>query len=184
MMHVMERRTNLMQRPADVLHIAPEEALARVLRDVHKGRYTAADIQPWTREMVQLDITSMQLPDQSRDFIVCSHVLEHVTEDIKAMKEIRRVLRPSGIAVVAVPIFAKQTMDGAEHMDPKDRLAQFGSETHVRLYGPDITNRLARAGLSVTAVDERLETGNFNDTAVHIPQREAERLVFLCARND
>lgn len=43
------------------------------------------------------------LPDQSQDFVVCSHVLEHLAEPIGFLDEIHRVLRPGGIALILLP---------------------------------------------------------------------------------
>jgi SAM-dependent methyltransferase len=43
------------------------------------------------------------VPSRSQDFVVCSHVLEHLAEPIGFLDEIHRVLRPDGRALVLLP---------------------------------------------------------------------------------
>ena len=47
----------------------------------------------------------MPFEDDSFDATLCNHVMEHVADDIKAMKEILRVLKPGGWAIIQVPFF-------------------------------------------------------------------------------
>lgn len=99
--------------------------------------------------MVRMDITDIQYPDDSFDVIYCSHVLEHVQEDVKAMRELRRVLKPDGWAVLLVPITAETTYEDPAVVDPRERLEKFGQEDHVRRYGWDYIDRLRSAGFNV-----------------------------------
>jgi SAM-dependent methyltransferase len=50
-----------------------------------------------------VDGQSLPFPDASFDFISCNHVLEHVFETEKFLREIRRVVRPGGLVVISVP---------------------------------------------------------------------------------
>ncbi len=62
---------------------------------------------------------------------------EHVSDDIKAMRELRKVLNPDGWAVLQVPITTDCTFENPSIIDPKERLRLFGQEDHIRRYGPD-----------------------------------------------
>jgi len=144
-----EQKTNLFdKREKQVLHIAPEPCLEPQLkRRLGRGYLTADFMDP--RAMVRMDITDIQYPDDSFDVIYCSHVLEHVQEDVKAMRELRRVLKPDGWAVLLVPITAETTYEDPAVVDPRERLEKFGQEDHVRRYGWDYIDRLRSAGFNV-----------------------------------
>jgi ubiquinone/menaquinone biosynthesis C-methylase UbiE len=96
--------------------------------------------------MQQMDLTAVQLPDQSQTLIWCSHVLEHITDDRKALAEMFRVLEPGGLAVVQVPIRDGRTLENPFITTEQDRLREFLQEDHVRLYGLDLQDRIAEAG--------------------------------------
>jgi SAM-dependent methyltransferase len=131
-----------------MLHVAPERCLERRLAGAIGAGYLTADLQD-KRAMVRMDITTIAYPDNWFDVIYCSHVLEHVVDDRRAMREFHRVLRPSGWAILLVPITTDQTVEDPTIVDPKERLRLFGQEDHVRRYGPDYVNRLQDAGFKV-----------------------------------
>jgi SAM-dependent methyltransferase len=58
-----------------------------------------------------VDIRDLPFEDATYDFVFASHVLEHIREDMRAIREIRRVLRPKGIAVLPVPIVCEKTIE-------------------------------------------------------------------------
>ena len=89
-------RTDLFDgRPKRMLHVAPEAALAPKFRAIPGLDYLSGDLNP-AAAMVQMDITDIRYPDNSFDVIYCSHVLEHVPDDRRAMRELARVLKPVG----------------------------------------------------------------------------------------
>ena len=100
--------------------------------------------------MEKMDITEIHHQDESFDIIYCSHVLEHVPNDRKAIAEFYRTLRRSGWAVLNVPITADETFEDPSVTDPEERLRSFGQDDHVRRYGPDYKDRLEEAGFCVT----------------------------------
>ena len=100
--------------------------------------------------MVKMDITDIQYPDESFDVIYCSHVLEHVVDDRKAMSEFRRVLKSDGWAILLVPITVETTYEDPSIVDPAERLKHFGQDDHVRRYGKDYVERLRAAGFKVS----------------------------------
>lgn len=86
------------------LEIAPSAPVSNWLRNRPEVCYRSADLfMPGADDRV--DITDMACyPNGSFDLVICSHVLEHIPDDLCAMREIRRILAPEGIAVLLVPI--------------------------------------------------------------------------------
>ena len=135
-----------------MLHFAPEPGVEEHLRR-RVDRYASADLDPGSGDLT-IDITAIELPDASFDAIICSHVLEHVPDDERAMRELQRVLTPGGWAIVMVPIDhgRETTLEDPSTTDPDDRRELFWQEDHVRLYALDIVDRLTRAGFHVEHV--------------------------------
>jgi predicted SAM-dependent methyltransferase len=111
--------------------------------------YLSADLYA-SNAMVKMDITDIQYSDNTFDVIYCSHVLEHVSDDRKAMREFHRVLKPRGWAILQVPIVAETTFEDSTVIHPEERRRLFGQHDHVRQYGLDYKERLISAGFSVT----------------------------------
>jgi predicted SAM-dependent methyltransferase len=150
-----ERRTNLFDgQRRRVLHVAPERCLERRLRLRIGSGYLTADFND-ARADVRMDIMNIEYPDGTFDFIYCSHVLEHVADDRRAMREFRRVLNPEGTAVLLVPITSARTIEDPTITDPAERRRLFGQHDHVRRYGADYVNRLTDAGFAVEVHDVR-----------------------------
>jgi SAM-dependent methyltransferase len=137
----------------DVLHVAPEPGLRRALRAVSGVRWVGGDLAPEDPGVEALDLTGLPFGDGSFDLVLCSHVLEHVADDGAALREIRRVLRPRGRAVLQQPVdeSLERTREDPS-ASPGERLRRFGQEDHVRLYGRDFADRLRAAGLHVELV--------------------------------
>ena len=143
------RATDLFDGQAKrLLHVAPEPCLEAKLRSRLGDGYLSADLQN-PLAMVKMDVTDIQFPDETFDVIYCSHVLEHVVDDRKAMREFYRVLKLGAWAVLLVPINAERTAEAPEVTEPAERRKIFGQEDHVRRYGPDYIDRLREAGFEV-----------------------------------
>jgi len=135
-----------------LLEFAPGDALYKKLKQYPFIAYRSADL---TRKDVDecVDLTDMGgYADGSVDVLLCSHVLEHVPEDRKAMREICRVLKPDGFGVILVPLVPgmDQTHEDASIIDEALRWKYFGMGDHIRQYGKrDFIGRLEAAGLKV-----------------------------------
>ena len=100
LMHFLRQKTDLFDgRPRQFLHIAPEAAFQPLFQQVAGSGYLTADLLN-PNVMETMDISDIHHPNHSFDVIVCSHVLEHVSNDRLAMRELCRVLRPSGWAIL------------------------------------------------------------------------------------
>ena len=147
-----ELRTDLFDgKPKRMLHIAPEPAFEKRLRQLPYLDYLTADSQDRYAD-VAMDITRIDYPDDSFDVIHCSHVLEHIQEDLLAMRELSRVLAPTGWATILVPVIAEQTFDDPRATSAEERARLFGQWDHVRAYGRDFRDRLGAQGFAVEVV--------------------------------
>ena len=137
-----------------LLHVAPEPCIESRLKKTLGTGYLSADLRH-PGAMLKLDISKIDLDDNSFDVIICNHVLEHVPNDKEAIKEIQRVLKPNGWAILSVPITAEVTYEDDSVSSPSERLKHFGQKDHVRRYGPDFIDRLLDAGFGVTRITPR-----------------------------
>ncbi len=131
-----------------MLHFAPEACLEAQFRRIPGLDYLSADLYS-PKAMQKMDITNIPLPDDSFDFIYCSHVLEHVADDRQALSELWRVLRPGGQALLLVPLGGEITDEDPTITDPLARERRFGQFDHLRSYGLDFTARMQAAGFTV-----------------------------------
>lgn len=114
-----------------ILHVAPERFIQLRLRPLCAS-YLSADICGKDVDR-QEDLTRLSFPDGSFDLVYCSHVLEHIKDDLAAIREVRRVLALGGIAILPVPIISDVTV---EYGKPN-----WHEHGHVRAPGPDYIER-------------------------------------------
>ncbi|MEA2285422.1 MAG: hypothetical protein QOJ21_1465 [Solirubrobacteraceae bacterium] len=151
----LQQRRDLLQARS-LLHFAPEWSLRRKLEPLaaERGlRYVTADLDP-TGVDRRLDLMGLDLPDDAFEAVLCSHVLEHVPDDALAMRELRRVTADGGWCLVMVPLdlTREHTYEDPAIVTPEERLRAFWQPDHVRLYAPDIADRLRAAGFEVETV--------------------------------
>jgi len=135
-----------------LIEFAPNAALSKMIKLYPSIVYRSADLSRKTVDE-RIDLTAMnRYADQSVDIILCSDVLEHIPEDRKAMREIARVLKPDGFAVLLVPLVKglDETHEDPAIVSEAMRWKYFGMGDHVRQYGKrDFLERLSAAGLTV-----------------------------------
>ena len=135
-----------------VLHFAPEGVFYNLFSSFKDIDYWPVDLNPNMRGVRKaVDITNITFDDDSFDLIMCTHVLEHIPDDRKAMSELYRVLKPkTGVALLNVPMASRpQTLEKPEYNTPELRLKYYGQADHVRYYGLDYPQRLRDAGFTV-----------------------------------
>lgn len=133
------------------MHIAPEQCFMKYFEKQHEDKYITADIESPLAK-VKMDVHDIPFENNTFDVAMCNHVMEHVEDDIKAMSEIYRVLKPGGWAILQVPFFsplAETTFEDKSITDPKERERIYGQDDHVRLYGKDYPDRIGQAGFEV-----------------------------------
>jgi SAM-dependent methyltransferase len=180
LMHLfINQKTDLLDgRRKKLLHIAPELSMRALFQNVDYIDYLSADLSD-VSAMEKMDITNISYPANTFDVIYCSHVLEHVPDDRKAMREFLRVLKPGRWAILHVPITADVTFEDPSITDPKERERLFGQYDHVRRYGPDYADRLAEAGFSVEKHQFAEEMGARVTERCGLEPNEA---VYLCRK--
>lgn len=138
-----------------VLHFAAEPAIETKLKALGRLDYTTADLFD-TTAMLRLDVTDIDLPDDSYDVVICSHVLEHVDDYGAALRELARVTRPNGWAVLDTPVFPelKDTFEDPNVVSPADRHRVFGQWDHIRKFGANFPALLEENGWNVFLYDD------------------------------
>ncbi len=137
-----------------VLHFAPEQAFYKRFKKLKHLDYTTTDLHSPLAD-VKADICNLPFKDNTFDFIFCNHVLEHISDDTKAMQELYRVLKPNGIGIFQIPqdLQREHTFEDNSITNPKERAKIFGQYDHVRVYGRDYFNKLRTIGFKVEEVD-------------------------------
>ena len=149
----LTNETNFFTSKKKVLHMAPEQCfLSRFKKLNHE--YITADLDSPIAD-VKADIVNLPFNDNSFDVIFCNHVLEHIQDDTKAMKELFRVMKKGGMGVFQVPQDLNRdiTFEDNSITDPKERAKIFGQYDHVRVYGRDYFDKLRSVGFKVEEVN-------------------------------
>jgi SAM-dependent methyltransferase len=144
-------------RALAILHIAPEPAFKARLQD--RPRYVAGDLTPRQRGIQRMDVTALPFPHASFDRAIVNHVLEHVPDDNRAMRELFRVLRPGARLIAHHPVALRRarTYEDPSITTPAERARHFGQHDHVRVYGRDIDERFRAAGFVVRSLEYAAE---------------------------
>ena len=146
----LRERTNLLKDSLKVLHFAPEVALQQLLKAQSTLDYHSADLSS-KRAAEHFDICAIPYPDNTFDVILCSHVLEHVPDDRKAMAELFRVMKPGGWGLIEAPYTSSlaETLEDPTVTTDEERTRLYGQADHLRRYGRDYFDRLRSAGFEV-----------------------------------
>jgi len=150
----LKNETSFFSENLKVLHFAPEQAFYKRFRNLKNLDYTTTDLNSPLAD-VKADICNLPFEDNSFDFILCNHVLEHIPDDTTAMQELYRILKPGGTGIFQIPqdLGRETTFEDHTITDPKERAKIFGQYDHVRVYGRDYFDKLRSVGFKVEEVD-------------------------------
>ncbi len=149
----LKNETDLFKKNVSLLHIGPEYSFYTKIKAASNIDYFPVDKtnKKYSKDVGYADLTKLEFGSSKFDMIICNYVLEHVDDDIQAINEMYRVLKPGGTAIITVPIdlTRNQTYEDASITSPRDREREFGQWDHLRYYGLDFTQRLESAGFQV-----------------------------------
>ncbi len=150
----LQNETNIFTQKKSLLHFAPEEGLYRLFKQTPTLHYVNGDINANYADE-QIDITRIPYPDASFDYIICSHVLGYIPDELLAVKEMFRVLKPDGIALILTLVNknAPSTYESPDVHTVKERLQHYTEPDVLRLHGTDIYDRIAKGGFIVEQID-------------------------------
>jgi ubiquinone/menaquinone biosynthesis C-methylase UbiE len=103
-----------------------------------------------------MDLQALEICDNSISLVICNHVLEHVSDPGRALREIARVLRPGGIAILQTPWspILRATIEAEVDSDASRELL-FGQVDHVRLFGRDFFDCIAESGMQPVRISHQ-----------------------------
>lgn len=141
-------KSQLNLREIKVLDIAPNIAFSNYCKSISGINYLSVDLQS-QYAMKHMDVQHLDLPDNEFDVIVCYHVLDYVKDDIQGMREIRRVLKETGVAITQEGIYKdnEKTEEWGKPM-PEEQY-------RIRKYGKDFFKRWETAGFKFIYLDEK-----------------------------
>ncbi len=150
----LNNETDFFTAKKKVLHMAPEQCFLDIFKNLKNLNYTTADLYSPIVD-VKADILDLPFKDNSFDIVFCNHVLEHIEDDAKAMKELYRVLIPGGMGIFQVPqdLSLEKTYEDCSITSKEERRKHFGQYDHVRIYGKDYFDRLRKVGFKVNEVN-------------------------------
>ena len=150
----LNSNSNIESQFLNVLHVAPEQVFFKKFKKFKNWTYTTTDLNSPLAD-IKADLCNLPFKDETYDLILCNHVLEHIIDDIKAMKEIYRVLKTGGKAILQIPLDMEKEESYEDHtiINPKDRSKHFGQYDHVRIYGMDFFKKLSNIGFRYEKID-------------------------------
>lgn len=150
----LQEKTDFFKVNRKMLHIAPELCYLGRFEKLPNLEYITADLESPLAK-VKMDIHQIPFEQNTFDVVFCNHVMEHVDDDLQAMQEIYRVLKPGGWAIIQSPqdYSRSETLEDPAAVTPQQREKLHGQNDHLRTYGMDYPRRLRKAGFTVTEDD-------------------------------
>ncbi len=176
----LQQRTNFFKDNLKVLHVAPEYCFIDRFEKMKNLDYITADIESPLAK-VKMDLHHIPFEDNTFDVVFCNHVLEHVDDDIHCMAEMRRVLKPTGWAIMQSPQdwSLATTFEDKTITDPKERERLFKQDDHFRIFGRDYNKRLEQGGWTVKEDRFVMEMPEKEATRFALPKEE---IIYLCTK--
>lgn len=157
-----------------VLHIAPEHHIEILISKLEPVEYIRGDLYPQKPGHLKIDIENIAFEDGRFNLIICNHVLEHVSDPLKALRQLHRCLSPQGTLIAQTPYspLLKNTFEINEPASPEFAKLFFGQDDHQRLFGSDIAAYFEAAGFQGIPIANEVILGHLNDEEFGFNARE------------
>ena len=177
----LQRKTNFFKDNLKLLHVAPEYCFIDRFEKMKNLDYITADIESPLAK-VKMDIHQIPFEANTFDVAFCNHVMEHVDDDIKAMSELHRVLKPGGWAIIQSPQdwSRADTFEDPTITDPKEREKHYWQDDHLRLFGRDYGQRLEKGGFKVR--EDRFVMNELTPAEVKHFALPANEVIYFCQK--
>lgn len=166
-------------KSSNLLYFAPEKSMM-LWMDRNKVKYTTADL--FHSADIKIDIQDTKLPSNSIDLIICNHVLEHVDDFRKALREIHRILRSGGSFICSFPMDPQVDLVWEDPMAQtnEERIERFGQFDHKRVFGMHADQLLTEAEFKV----EKISGDSYPDEILPIvgPADYDMNILFRCVK--
>jgi SAM-dependent methyltransferase len=164
----------------NVLEFAPYEYLQKIFKSDKQINHISCDLNSKIAD-INFNIKNIPFKDGYFDCVLCYHVLEHVVEDTFAIKELCRILKPNGWAIIQVPIniCLENTDEDINITSKEDRKKRFGQEDHVRTYGQDFYKRLESQGF---IVQKKQYIKSFSNSLVKYYNLDPKEIICFCKK--
>ena len=176
----LNEKTDFFTNHKKVLSVSPLPFFQTKCRKLKNLDYVSVDISS-PMVMARMDITNIATSEDQFDCIICYHVLEHIPDDKKAMRELFRVIKPGGWAILQSPVRYNlhKTFEDPNIGSPEERRHVFGQRDHVRIYGRDYKDRLERAGFTVNLDNYVKELEDDKIKRYDLPKDE---IIYFCTK--
>jgi ubiquinone/menaquinone biosynthesis C-methylase UbiE len=145
-----------------ILDFSPSRCLYYKFKSIENINYVSSDFKNEFLADKKYDITCIDCPSEKFDIIICYHILEHIADDRKAIKELGRVLKPGGKCFIQTPFKEGEIYENSSIADPKERAKHFGQEDHLRIYSiTGLKQRIEETGLKVEIKQFIIENENY-----------------------
>lgn len=163
-----------------MLHVAPEKCFTKLFSKQPNIDYLSADLDS-SKAMIEMDIQKIQFPENFFDLIIYNHVLEHIPDDRKAMREFYRVLKPGGLVILTVPINynSEKTFEDTRIITPEQHIKYYGQASHLRYYGLDFKERLEKQNFIVKC---EKYTNKIDDKLKEYCRLPKKQYIYLCSK--
>ena len=163
----------------NILDFSPHRSL-HDLFNTKFPNYISSDYENQFFAQKKYDITNIDEGDKSFHLIICFHVLEHILDDDKAIKELYRILKKNGVLIIQVPLKSGKTYENFNLTSKKERLEAFGQEDHVRVYGQkSLKEKLSAFKFNVEIIDIVKNFREFDKKFYGISEKE---IIFKCVK--
>jgi len=167
---------NFLYSGIKVLDFSPSRSLFRLLKSKKELFYDSTDMSANFLSDYHFDITKLDISDEMYDLVICYHVLEHVSEDSKAIKELYRVTRTGGHCIIQTPFKEGEIYENPSMNTDALRLKHFGQKDHVRIYSVSgLCERLTSCGFQVSV-------RNFEELPVNRHGFNTHEVIIICSK--